>query len=94
MPSDHQPIPLGGHRRILATGLAIRACQAGHRVAFATAHEWVARLAAAHTAGRLDAELDRLRRTPRTVHTVLHDDGIDPTVSVASPEHPTMTSQS
>jgi hypothetical protein len=29
------------------------ACQAGHRVAFATAAEWVARLAAAHRAGRL-----------------------------------------
>ena len=29
----------------LAIGLAIRACQAGHRVLFATAAEWVARLA-------------------------------------------------
>jgi hypothetical protein len=32
----------------LATGLAIRACQAGHRVLFATATEWVSRLAEAH----------------------------------------------
>ena len=52
---------LGPH---LATGLAIRACQAGHRVAFATAAEWVARLADAHHAGRLQAELTRLGRYP------------------------------
>ncbi|MET8325754.1 ATP-binding protein [Streptomyces sp. NPDC005181] len=43
----------------LATGLGIRACQAGHRVAFATAAQWVARLADAHQAGRLDDELTR-----------------------------------
>ncbi|HEV3357263.1 MAG TPA: ATP-binding protein [Pseudonocardiaceae bacterium] len=36
----------------LSIGLGIRACQAGHRVAFATAAEWVARLADAHHAGR------------------------------------------
>jgi len=48
----------------LATGLAIRACQAGHRVAFATAAQWVARLADAHHAGRLQAELIRLGRYP------------------------------
>jgi hypothetical protein len=31
----------------LAIGIAIRACQAGHRVPFATASQWVDRLAAA-----------------------------------------------
>src|ERR1700746_756275 len=36
--------PPGTGKTHLATGLAIRACQAGHRVAFATAAEWVARL--------------------------------------------------
>jgi DNA replication protein DnaC len=42
------------HRQThLVTGLAIRACQAGHRVLFATASEWVARLADAHTTGTL-----------------------------------------
>jgi DNA replication protein DnaC len=55
---------LTGHRSILATGLAIRACQAGHRVAFATAAEWVARLAEAHHAGQLQTELTRLGRYP------------------------------
>src|SRR4030095_6834552 len=49
----------------LATGLAIRACQAGHRVLFATASQWVDRLAAAHHAGRLPDELVRLGRHPR-----------------------------
>src|SRR5690242_3148472 len=44
----------------LAIGLAIRGCQAGHRVLFATASEWVARLADAHHAGRLQSELVRL----------------------------------
>src|SRR4051794_31567525 len=37
--------PPGTGKTHLATGLAIRACQAGHRVQFATAAEWVARLA-------------------------------------------------
>ena len=51
----------------LATGIAIRACQAGHRVQFATASQWVARLADAHTAGRLQTELVRLGRYPLLV---------------------------
>ena len=42
--------PPGTGKTMLAIGLGIRACQAGHRVAFATAAEWVARLAAAHHA--------------------------------------------
>jgi len=46
----------------LAIGLAVKAAQAGHRVAFATAVDWVARLKAAHNAGRLSAELAKLRR--------------------------------
>lgn len=44
-----------------------RACQAGHRVLFATAAEWVARLAEAHHAGRIYAELTRLCRYPLLV---------------------------
>jgi len=51
----------------LAIGLAMRACQAGHRVLFATAAEWVARLAQAHHAGRIHAELTRLGRYPLLV---------------------------
>jgi DNA replication protein DnaC len=56
--------PPGTGKTHLATGLAIRACQAGHRVAFATAAGWVARLAEAHHAGKLQAELARLGRYP------------------------------
>jgi DNA replication protein DnaC len=59
--------PPGTGKTHLATGIAIRACQAGHRVAFATAAEWVARLADAHNAGRLQAELIRLGRYPLLV---------------------------
>ncbi|MEU8975647.1 ATP-binding protein [Streptomyces monashensis] len=51
----------------MATGLGIRACQVGHRVAFATAAQWVARLAEAHQAGRLSDELTRLGRIPLIV---------------------------
>src|SRR6478609_7558344 len=40
--------PPGTGKTHLATALGIRACQAGHRVAFATAAEWVSRLAVAH----------------------------------------------
>jgi len=59
--------PPGTGKTHLATGLAIRACQAGHRVAFATAAQWVARLAEAHAAGRLQTELARLGRYPLAV---------------------------
>ena len=51
--------PPGTGKTHLAVGLAIRACQAGHRVLFATAAEWVARLAEAHHAGRIHQELAR-----------------------------------
>jgi hypothetical protein len=46
----------------LATGLGIAAAHHGHRVLFATATDWVTRLTDAHRAGRLPAELTRLRR--------------------------------
>src|ERR1700748_2410569 len=56
--------PPGTGKTHLAIGLAIRACQAGHRTLLATASEWVDRLAAAHHAGRLQAELTRPGRYP------------------------------
>src|SRR4051794_25153019 len=59
--------PPGTRKTHRATGLAIRACQAGHRVLFATATEWVSRLAEAHHAGRLHDELRRLGRYPLLV---------------------------
>ncbi len=59
--------PPGTGKTHLATGLAIRACQAGHRVAFATAAQWVTLLAEAHHDGRLQAELTRLARYPLLV---------------------------
>ncbi|WP_272868237.1 IS21-like element helper ATPase IstB [Mangrovactinospora gilvigrisea] len=59
--------PPGTGKTHIATGLGVRACQAGHRVAFATAAEWVDRLAAAHHAGRLREELTRLGRIPLIV---------------------------
>ncbi|WP_280513769.1 ATP-binding protein [Mycobacterium asiaticum] len=54
--------PPGTGKTHLAIGLAIKAAQAGHRIAFATAVDWVARLKAAHNAARLPAELAKLRR--------------------------------
>jgi DNA replication protein DnaC len=59
--------PPGTGKTHLAIGLGIRACQAGHRVLFATAAQWVARLADAHGAGRLQPELTRLGRYPLIV---------------------------
>ena len=56
--------PPGTGKTHLATGIAIRACQAGHRVLFATASQWVDRLAEAHHAGKLQDELRRLVRYP------------------------------
>lgn len=56
--------PPGTGKTHLTIGIGIRACQAGHRVAFATASEWVSRLAEAHAHGRLQDELTRLGRIP------------------------------
>ncbi len=56
--------PPGTGKTHLAIALGIRACQAGHRVAFATATQWVDRLAAEHAAGRLHEALQRLGRIP------------------------------
>jgi DNA replication protein DnaC len=59
--------PPGTRRTHMAIARATRACQAGHRVAFTTAAEWVARLGNAHAAGRPHDELLRLGRYPLLV---------------------------
>ena len=59
--------PPGTGKTHLAIALGIRACQAGHRVAFATAAQWVDRLGAAHGQGRLHDELIKLGRIPLLV---------------------------
>ncbi|MER7481708.1 IS21-like element helper ATPase IstB [Streptomyces sp. NPDC126510] len=56
--------PPGTGKTHLAVALGVRACQAGHRVLFATAAEWAARLTEAQAAGRLDAELTALDDHP------------------------------
>jgi DNA replication protein DnaC len=56
--------PPGTGKTHLATALAIRACQAGHRAVFATASHWVMRLARAHNTAGLETELRRLARIP------------------------------
>ncbi|MFJ4081339.1 IS21-like element helper ATPase IstB [Streptomyces iakyrus] len=56
--------PPGTGKTHLAVALGVRACQAGHRVLFATAAQWAARLAGARAAGRLDAELAALDDHP------------------------------
>jgi DNA replication protein DnaC len=59
--------PPGTGKPHLSIALAVQAARRGHRVAFATAHQWVQRLDAAQRAGRLDAELEGLRRIPLLV---------------------------
>ena len=44
--------------------MAIKACQHGYRVAFATAQQWVSRLEEAKERNTLDQELKRLERYP------------------------------
>ncbi|MFF5966958.1 IS21-like element helper ATPase IstB [Streptomyces collinus] len=56
--------PPGTGKTHLAVALGVRACQAGHRVLFATAAEWAARLSDARAVGRLDAELAALDDHP------------------------------
>ena len=59
--------PPGTGKTHLATGLAIKACHAGHRVEFATAADWVTRLADAHHAGKFPDELKPLGWIPLLV---------------------------
>ncbi|MFJ2259739.1 IS21-like element helper ATPase IstB [Streptomyces sp. NPDC087844] len=56
--------PPGTGKTHLAVGLGVRACQSGHRVLFATAAQWAARLAGARSAGRLTEELADLDACP------------------------------
>jgi DNA replication protein DnaC len=59
--------PPGTGKTHLSIALSVQAARRGHRVAFATAHQWVQRLDAAQRAGRLDTKLDNLRRLPLLV---------------------------
>jgi DNA replication protein DnaC len=59
--------PPGTGKTHLAIAVSIRACLAGHRVQFATATEWVARLAEAKRNNSLDQELRRLSFIPLLV---------------------------
>src|ERR1700709_2363763 len=54
--------PPGLGKTHLAIGLGIKAAQTGHSVLFDTASNWINRLAAAHHAGALEAELKKIRR--------------------------------
>ena len=53
------PPGIGNH---LAIGLGVKAAHAGFSVLFDTASNWITRLAAAHHANRLEAELKKIRR--------------------------------
>ena len=57
--SSARPAPA---RRHLAIALGLKACERGHRVAFATAQEWVSRLEQAQDRNQLEQELRRLER--------------------------------
>ena len=59
--------PPGTGKTHLSIALGVHAARRGHRVAFASAQDWVGRLAAARRAGRLEEELERLRRTPLVI---------------------------
>jgi DNA replication protein DnaC len=59
--------PPGTGKTHLAIAIGIRACLAGQRVRFATATQWVARLAEAQRAGRLEDELRTLQRIPLVI---------------------------
>ncbi len=54
--------PPGLGKTHLAIGLGVKAAHAGYSVLFDTASNWITRLATAHHAGRLEAELKKIRR--------------------------------
>ena len=51
----------------LSIALGVQAARRGHRLAFASAQDWVGRLADAKRAGCLEQELERLRRIPLVI---------------------------
>lgn len=59
--------PPGTGKTHLSIALGVHAARRGHRVAFASAQDWVGRLATAKRAGRLEEELERLRRVPLVI---------------------------
>src|SRR3954467_14341485 len=54
--------PPGIGKTHLAIGLGVKTCHSGYSVLFDTASNWITRLADAHHAGRLEAELKKIRR--------------------------------
>lgn len=56
--------PPGTGKTHLSIALGVQAARRGHRVAFASAQDWVGRLGQARRAGKLEDELERLRRIP------------------------------
>jgi DNA replication protein DnaC len=60
--SSRRGCPTAAWTSSLAIALALRACERGFRVAFATAQEWVSRLEAAQDRNGLEDELRRLER--------------------------------
>ena len=65
--SSATPTRPGPARHTWRSRSAIRACLAGQRVQFATATQWVARLAEAKRQGKLETELRRLSFIPLIV---------------------------
>jgi DNA replication protein DnaC len=59
--------PPGTGKTHLSIALGVQAARRGYRVAFASAQDWVGRLAAAKRAGKLEEELERLRRVPLVI---------------------------
>jgi DNA replication protein DnaC len=59
--------PPGTGKTHLAIALATKACEAGHRVAFATAQQWVQRLEGAQERNALEEELRKIGRIPLIV---------------------------
>jgi DNA replication protein DnaC len=56
--------PPGTGKTHLSIALGVQAARRGHRVAFASAQDWVGRLGQARRQGHLEEELERLRRIP------------------------------
>jgi DNA replication protein DnaC len=78
--------PPGTGKTHLAIGLGLAAAQHGQRVLFATATEWVTRLQDVHRAGRLPAELARLRRYGLIIIDLCrHRDYAEDSANIAGP---------
>jgi DNA replication protein DnaC len=78
--------PPGTGKTHLSIALGVQAARRGHRVAFGSAQDWVGRLGQARRSGKLEDELERLRRVPLLIVDLCRSQNYADTVTPVIPK--------